>query len=155
MRTLLGLASLAVAAVAVWWLFFRKNTGIDSGVQTTNTDDKKSKTSGNIGDPVDAGCFHVPREFPKFQPLSIPDAAKSILGISDADWTTVFQDRLLGWFIAIDVAPSDYVLNYYGKELIMQYLNSPVGIYPSNIVVKGSARCDLIKTTKTGGYFLN
>ena len=161
MKSIFALIGLAVAAIAVWWLFIRGKSadGANGGI-FPNTDEKDDKMNGGSGGSVDpaynasANCYYVPKEFPKFQPVAVPAEAKTILGVSDADWTNGFQDRLLGWFVAIDVTPAAYVLTYFGKDLVMQYLNSPVGQYPSNIVLKGSARCDSAKKDKMGGYLL-
>lgn len=108
--------------------------------------DPGNNTPGN-GDPGTPGaipCQKVPGNFPPFQNTATPPGAKAFLGVTDAEWTSEFEARLRGFFLAVDVEPTEYAMKYFGSKLIWQYLNSQDGQLPDTVVLKGSKRCDTI-----------
>ena len=83
---------------------------------------KKPDTGDTPGDPQDDGpqsanapCQNVPDNLPSFQNAVTPPGAKAYLGVPDADWTPDFEARLRGFFLAVDVEPSDSVENVKQK----------------------------------------
>ena len=117
------------------WLLLRKNTTATPSV-TTNT----NATTGT-------GCIQVPDNFPKFNTAVTPSGAQEFLGVPDAQFTDGFQQRLLGFFVSLDVEPDGYIMKYFGKEAIAAYLNSQDGQLAHWQVVKGSRRCQSTNTT--------
>jgi len=109
--------------------------------------------NGNVpGDDPPPGplpCQNVPDNLPHFQNAVTPSGAKAFLGVPDADWTPDFEARLRGFFLAVDVEPSDFTMKYFGAGLIRQYLNSPDGQLPDLIVLKGSKRCGTVIATNS------
>jgi hypothetical protein len=112
---------------------------------------QKPDSGDTPGDPQDDGpqsanapCQNVPDNLPPFQNAVTPPGAKAYLGIPDADWTPDFEARLRGFFLAVDVEPSDFTLKYFGAKVIWQYLNSPDGQLPDQLVLKASKRCGTI-----------
>ena len=101
------------------------------------------------GDPprVPFPCQNIPDHLPRFQTASTPSAAKTFLGVPDADWTADVEARLRGFFLALDVEPSDFTMKYFGAPLIWQYLNSPEGQLSDLLVLKGVKRCGAIVQT--------
>lgn len=89
-------------------------------------------------------CQNVPDNLPPFQNSVTPPGAKAFLGVPDANWTPDFEARLRGFFLAVDVEPSDATMKYFGAAIIWQYLNSPDGQLPDLLVLKGSKRCGTI-----------
>lgn len=108
----------------------------------------KDKNSGDAtGDDPPVGplpCQNIPGNLPPFQNAVTPSGAKAFLGVPDADWTPEFEARLRGFFMAMDVEPTEYTMKYFGSKLIWQYLNSQDGQLPDMVVLKGSKRCDTI-----------
>ena len=113
----------------------------------------KDKNNGDAtGDDPPVGplpCQNVPDNLPHFQNAMTPPGAKAFLGVPDADWTPDFEARLRGFFLAVDVEPSDFTMKYFGAGLIRQYLNSPDGQLPDLIVLKGSKRCGTVIATNS------
>ena len=89
-------------------------------------------------------CQNVPDNLPHFQNAVTPSGAKAFLGVPDAGWTPDFEARLRGFFLAVDVEPSDFTMKYFGASVIWQYLNSPEGQLPDLVVLKASKRCGTI-----------
>lgn len=113
--------------------------------------DPGNNTPGN-GDPGTPGaipCQKVPGNFPPFQNAATPPGAKAFLGVTDAEWTSEFEARLRGFFLAVDVEPTEYAMKYFGSKLIWQYLNSQDGQLPDLIVLKGSKRCGTVIATNS------
>ena len=113
---------------------------------------KTAPDAGNKpGDPPDADrptgplpCQNIPGNLPPFQNAVTPPGAKAFLGVPETDWTPEFEARLRGFFLAVDVEPSDSTMKYFGAVIIWQYLNSPDGQLPDQIVLKASKRCGTI-----------
>jgi hypothetical protein len=112
---------------------------------------KKPDTGDTPGDPQDDAppstnvpCQNVPDNLPSFQNAVTPPGAKAYLGVPDADWTPDFEARLRGFFLAVDVEPSDFTMKYFGANAIWKYLDSPEGQLPDQLVLKASKRCGTI-----------
>ncbi|MFN0012975.1 MAG: hypothetical protein ACKVU2_00375 [Saprospiraceae bacterium] len=89
-------------------------------------------------------CQSIPENLPPFQNAVTPPGAKAYLNVPDADWTPDFEARLRGFFLAVDVEPSDFTLKYFGAAIIWQYLNSPEGQLSDLLTLKASKRCGTI-----------
>ncbi len=89
-------------------------------------------------------CQSIPENLPPFQNAVTPPGAKAYLNVPDADWTPDFEARLRGFFLAVDVGPSDFTLKYFGAAIIWQYLNSPEGQLSDLLTLKASKRCGTI-----------
>ncbi|MEQ1744894.1 MAG: hypothetical protein ABMA02_05690 [Saprospiraceae bacterium] len=89
-------------------------------------------------------CQSIPENLPPFQNAVTPPGAKAYLNVPDADWTSDFEARLRGFFLAVDVEPSDFTMKYFGAAIIWQYLNSPEGQLSDLLTLKASKRCGTI-----------
>jgi hypothetical protein len=89
-------------------------------------------------------CHNVPENLPAFQNPVTPPGARAYLNVSDADWTPEYEARLRGFFLAVDVEPSDFTMKYFGADAIRQYLNTADGQLPDQLVLKGSKRCGTV-----------
>jgi len=127
------LVMVAVGGFLLWTLFKKPATTTTIAPSTT-------------GNPATGGCVNVPENLPKFKTAVVPGIAKEYLGVTDAQFTDAFQQRLLGFFVSLDVEPSEYSMKYFGKEAIAAYLNSPDGQLPHWNTVKGVRRCQSTNT---------
>ncbi len=113
---------------------------------------KTTPDAGNKpGDPPDVDppkgplpCQNIPGNLPSFQNAVTPPGAKTFLGVPEANWTPEFEARLRGFFLAVDVEPSDSTMKYFGAAIIWQYLNSSDGQLSDLLVLKASKRCGTI-----------
>jgi hypothetical protein len=124
---LLGVLSLGL----VYLLFFKKSASKEDPPPTPVP-------------PVNTGgvdCIPVPEGLQAATSALVPSEAQTYLGITAALYNDAFQQRLIGFFTAIDVQPTNERMKYFGKETILKYLASPMGQLPHWDVVKGSLRC--------------
>jgi hypothetical protein len=106
--------------------------------------------------PVNTGgvmCIPVPEGLPVATSALIPNEAQVFLGFTAVQWTDTLQQRLIGFFTAIDVQPSNERIKYFGKDTILKYLDSPMGQLPHWDVVKGSLRCKNVAGYSQNLYF--
>ncbi len=106
--------------------------------------DSKGEPPQDNPPPGPLPCQNIPANLPPYQNAVTPPGAKAYLNVPDADWTPDFEARLRGFFLAVDVEPSDATMKYFGASQIWQYLNSPEGQLPDLLVLKSSKRCDTI-----------
>ncbi len=144
MNTVRNIALIVAAAIGllllIRLLFPPAATG-DSGDGNPGGENPAPNGSGqSAGIP----CQNIPDNLPRYQTAATPPGAKAYLNVSDADWTQDFEARLRGFFLAVDVEPSDFTMKYFGAKLIWQYLNSPEGQLPDLLVLKASKRCGSI-----------
>ncbi len=132
---------LTVVLVVVLLLIAASFFGKKQDIQI-NPKDNKSGSGDTKAGPMP--CQQVPDNLPKYQNAQTPPGAKSFLKVSDDDWTPDFEARLRGFFLALDVEPSDFTMKYFGADLIWQYLNSSEGQLPDLIVLKASKRCGTV-----------
>lgn len=119
--------------------FFKPKTDTSQGIGDGNPGDNPPiPTDGKMP------CQEVPDNLPRFQNAVTPANAKTFLNVPDADWTPDFESRLRGFFLAVDVEPTDYSMKYFGAKLIWQYLGSQDGQLPDMVVLKASKRCGTI-----------
>jgi len=132
-----------VAAVAIGllllivYLFRPGKTAADAGTNQNGEPDGDQP-------PGTLPCQSIPENLPPFQNAVTPPGAKAYLNVPDADWTPDFEARLRGFFLAVDVEPSDFTLKYFGAAIIWQYLNSPEGQLSDLLTLKASKRCGTI-----------
>lgn len=116
-----------------------ENNPDQSNRQRTGGTQNPGSGNGNIP------CQKIQSNLPTYPPsASTPPGAKNYLNVLDEEWTPDFEARLRGFFVAVDVEPSDFTMKYFGGDLIWQYLNSQDGQLPDLLVVQGSKRCDTI-----------
>ena len=127
---IIGILTLGLA----YLLFFKKGS-----TDTPAADNKPAPPQQVNNSGVD--CIHVPEGLQGATSALVPSEAQTYLGISAAQYTEAFQQRLIGFFTAIDVQPTNERMKYFGKETILKYLASPMGQLPHWDVVKGSLRC--------------
>jgi hypothetical protein len=94
---------------------------------------------------VGGACFDVPSTFPTFSSALVPGQAKEFLGFTGVQLDYNMEQRVLGFFSAIDVQPTDERMKYFGKDAILNYLQTPSGQLPHWDVVRGSLRCNTQK----------
>ena len=138
-RDIVVVAAVAIGLLILVVFLFRPNKA--SASNGKNNGD----TTGDDPPPVGPlPCQNIPDNLPPFQNTVTPSGAKAFLGVPDADWTPDFESRLRGFFLAVDVEPSDFTMKYFGASVIWQYLNSPEGQLPDLVVLKASKRCGTI-----------
>ena len=86
-------------------------------------------------------CYQVPEGLAPFSSPLVPPNAQTYLGFSDVQWTDDLQQRILGFFQSIDVQPTESRMKFFGKQAILDYLNTSTGQLPHWDVVKGALRC--------------
>lgn len=138
-RDIVVIAAVAIGLLVLVVFLFRPN----------NASASNGKNNGDAtgDDPPPVGplpCQNIPDNLPHFQNAVTPPGAKAFLGVPDAEWTADFEARLRGFFLAVDVEPSDFTMKYFGASVIWQYLNSPEGQLPDLVVLKASKRCGTI-----------
>lgn len=140
MKNALILAVVAIGGLLIWWLL-RSNDAA-----TPKPDDKEeTNDDGTPRLPGLLACYEVPATFPRYSTGVVADDVLERIspgkvrmgGGSNEKFRAVVQ----GFFKAIDVEPSVYAINYFGSTVVNQYLASPEGSLPHDIVVQGSLRC--------------
>jgi hypothetical protein len=130
---LLGIIGVLTLGLA-YLLFVRR-----SGTSTSNAIvANPAQTVGGLQ------CLTVPTTFQAYNGESMNSGMKAFLGVSDADWTPAFQQRVLGFWKAVNAQPTDARAAYFGKEAILAYLASDSGKLPASDVMQGGYRCQSI-----------
>ncbi|MBK8968620.1 MAG: hypothetical protein R3D58_07095 [Saprospiraceae bacterium] len=140
--TALVVVAIIVAALA---LFLKRTDTQGETPNEQNTDDKRDKMGTG---PMP--CQKVPANLPKYKTALTSPGAKDYLKVPDEEWTADFEARLRGFFVAVDVEPSDFTLKYFGADLIWKYLDSQDGQLPDLLVIQSSKRCDTIVSIPAG-----
>jgi hypothetical protein len=131
-NTILYALAALVVAVAAYFLFFNKK---GEPAKTTDPAPAPPQQSGTTP------CFAVPSTFPPFSQAIIPAGTDQFLGLSGPQFTDALQARIIGFFAALDVNPTLERLQYFGKQAVLDYLQTPSGKLPHWDVVKASLRC--------------
>jgi hypothetical protein len=130
-ETILYIILALIAAAVAYLLFFRKKDEAPTVVKPSITPIKNA----------DGSCFEVPSQLPPFSSPLTPSDAQQYLGFTGPEFTDQLQYRILGFFAAIDVQPTNERMKFFGKKAILDYLNTPSGQLPHWDVVKASLRC--------------
>lgn len=137
-RDIVIIAAIAIGLLLLLVFLFRSNkTASPQG----------GNNGGTPGDDPPSGplpCQNIPGNLPPFQNAVTPSGAQAFLNVPEVDWTPEFEARLRGFFLAVDVEPSDSTMKYFGAAIIWQYLNSSDGQLPDQLVLKASKRCGTI-----------
>lgn len=141
MNVIRNIAFIAVAVIGFMLLMNLLQMQPDDN--SGNLDAKRKKMSNSGEDETSTGipCQTIPNNLPRYQDAATPSSAKTFLNVPDADWTPDFEARLGGFFLAVDVAPSNFTLKFFGRKLIWRYLNSPDGQLSDLLVLKGAKHC--------------
>lgn len=137
-RDIVLIAAVAIGLLLLVVYLFRP------GKAAVTPDDGTGDTPGDNPQPKLQSCHNVPENLPAYQNATTPPGAKAYLNVPDADWTPDFEARLRGFFLAVDVEPTDFTMKYFGAEAIWQYLNTADGQLPDQLVLKGSKRCGTV-----------
>ena len=137
-------AVMAVLSLGIVYLLFFKK---EAAKVTDNPAPIQPVNTGGVN------CIPVPEGLPGATSALVPSEAQSYLGFTAIQWTETLQQRIIGFFTAIDVQPSNERTKYFGKDTILKYLDSPMGQLPHWDVVKGSLRCKNVAGYSQNLYF--
>lgn len=156
-KGLLLLFAVAVLGLA-WYLFSEKTTKEDAdatdqanteaGKKKVNSQQEEQKAKDRMkggGDQISQAftdCFEIPAQFPHYDDTAVPRSTIDLLNAAKVRMSGMTEERVRGFFKAIDVAPrAGTIISYLGAAKVWEYLNSQDGQLPYDLVLLGASRC--------------
>lgn len=143
-NTAVILLSVALVGVVLYFVLANKGGTIATDANQTDADSTGANKDGTPNNNV--GCVTVPSNFPPYTQEVVPK------DVQQAVWNNLDDEsekRLRGFFKAANVEAKKYVVDYFGKSRINEYLDTPTGKLPYSLVESSSLRCKNSKKALT------